>query len=116
MEAELIRPASAPLVQPARDHNNERSNISMGTISQEWEEEDPAESMDISTNIQDILNGLSEDEAAPQTQPQPSGDDSTKENIAKIGVNTSSNSASTENKLFPLFYKDAASNKQPTPT
>ena len=75
----------------------EENKINM--LNQDWDD-DTAESMDISSNIQDILNGLSEDELDEKVMETPELQVEEKENVLS-------------NRLFPLFYKNKANSSQP---
>lgn len=68
-------------------------------LNQDWDD-DTAESMDISSNIQDILNGLSEDESSEKDVVTPEPQIAEKENVLT-------------KKLFPLFWKNTANSSQP---
>lgn len=63
-------------------------------LQQDWEE---TTDLDITTNIQSILDGLSNEEPMDETSSEPSAAKTEeKENVAE---------ASNVKKLFPLFYK-----------
>jgi len=64
-------------------------------LQQDWEE--TTDCTDITTNIQSILDGLSNEEPMDETSSEPSAEKTDeKENVAD---------ASNVKKLFPLFYK-----------
>ena len=71
----------------------------INTLNLDWDD-DTAESMDISSNIQEILNGLSEDESNEKDMETPEPQVDEKENAVS-------------NKLFPLFCKNTANSSQP---
>nr|CAH0104528.1 unnamed protein product [Daphnia galeata] len=71
----------------------------INTLSSDWDD-DIAESMDISCNIQDILNGLSEEESKEKVAGTPEAPMEEKENDAS-------------KKLFPLFSKNTANSSLP---
>jgi hypothetical protein len=71
----------------------------INTLSSDWDD-DIAESMDISCNIQDILNGLSEEESKEKVAGTPEAPIEEKENDAS-------------KKLFPLFSKNTANSSLP---
>lgn len=59
-------------------------------LNQDWDD-DTSDLMDISSNIQDILNGLTEEDTANKESEKPQRPTENKENLES-------------NKLFPLFY------------
>lgn len=68
---------------------------SIGILSQDWEDDDDGvNSMDLSSNIEDILKGLSDDESTQV----PNNKETT-----EMADEKENNSA---NKLFPLFYNN----------
>ncbi len=79
-------------VQHAVVENESRIEI----LNQDWDED----TMDMSSNIQDILNGLTEDEPADKVTEILDQQAGGKENV-------------TTNKFFPLFCKNV---KNPQPT
>lgn len=102
-----VVPSAADLIPSTKNSQKTEDEITaVDVMQQEWEE-DPVECMNISSNIQDILDGLSEEETVVEIHPEPvnAEADNFKENQAETS-NTGSNTSTK--KLFPLFYKDTS--------
>lgn len=101
-----VVPSAADLIPSAKNLRKTEDITAVHAMQQEWEE-DPVECMNISSNIQDILDGLSEEETVVEIHPEPVNveTDNFKENQAETS-NTGSNTST--NKFFPLFYKDTS--------
>ena len=74
----------------------------MAILQQDWEE--TTDCMDMTTNIQNILDGLSNEEPMDESSEQTAEKTEEKENLAE---------GSSTKKLFPLFYKGEAKPQPP---